>query len=218
MMSRILFIMGIAVALAADPKKDAEKRPSMKEFKEKKAAEAAAADAKAAREAKMAAVNKVVTLLEDLQKQILAEGEKEAATYNKFSCFCKDTTAEKTDAIEEGRDKKNDLTAKIEKLSDKRDNLDKKIGKLNGEIKDLEKEMKDAKKQRAGELKVYKANAADLAAALEALEGAIKVMKQSKGPSLIELKSVAKTVREAAMLADALSINTAAQHKVAFLQ
>merc|ERR1719499_491445 len=167
----------------------------------------------------MAAVNKVVTMLEDLQKQILEEGEKEAATYNKFSCFCKDTTAEKTDAIEEGRDKKNDLTAKIEKLSDKRDNLDKKIGKLNGEIKKLEKEMKEAKKDRAEELKVYKANAADLAAALEALEGAIKVMKQSKGPSLVELKSVAKTVREAGMLADALSIDTPRQHKTAlFLQ
>merc|ERR1740129_1517491 len=99
-------------------------------------------------------------MLEDLQKQILEEGEKEAATYNKFSCFCKDTTAEKTDAIEEGRDQKNDLTAKIEKLSDKRDNLDKKIGKLNGEIKKkTEKEMKEAKKDRAEELKVYKANA-----------------------------------------------------------
>merc|ERR1719410_3393662 len=73
--------------------------------------------------------------------------------------------------------------------------------------------MKDAENERAQELKVYKANAADLAAALEALEGAIKVMKQSKGPSLVELKSVAKTVREAAMLADALSITTPARHK-----
>jgi len=215
-MSRVLLVMmGIALALAKDPKK----RPSMTEWKEKEEAKEANAKAKSAREAKMAAVNKVVTMLEDLQKQILEEGEKEAATYNKFSCFCKDTTAEKTDAIEEGRDQKNDLTAKIEKLSDKRDNLDKKIGKLNGEIKTREKEMKEAKKDRAEELKVYKANAADLAAALEALEGAIKVMKQSKGPSLVELKSVVKTVREAGMLADALSIDTPRQHKTAlFLQ
>merc|ERR1719410_2733974 len=99
----------------------------------------------------MAAVNKVVTMLEDLQKQILEEGEKEAATYNKFSCFCKDTTSEKTDAIETGRDKKNALMATIEKLSDRRDALDKKIGKLTGEIKKLEKEMKEAKEDRAKE-------------------------------------------------------------------
>lgn len=212
-MSRILFAVGIALALAEDPK-----RPDMKEWKAKQAAKAAKEDAKAAKEAKMAAVNKVVSMLEELKEEILAEGEKEAATYNKFACFCKDTTAEKTDAIESGRDKKTDLTATIEKLTDKRDKLDKAIGKLTDDIKGLEKEMKEAKEDRAKELKVYKSNEADLAAALEALEGAIKVMKQSKGPSLIELKSVAKTVREAAMLADALSINTAAQHKVAFLQ
>merc|ERR1719410_1411388 len=73
--------------------------------------------------------------------------------------------------------------------------------------------MKDAENERAQELKVYKANAADLSAALEALEGAIKAMKKSKGPSLMELKSVAKTIREAAMLADAMSISTPARHK-----
>merc|ERR1719195_2527315 len=118
-----------------------------------------------------------------------------------------------------GRDKKNALTATIEKLSDKRDALDTKIGKLTGEIKKLEKEMKEAKEDRAKEIKIYEANAADLAAALEALEGAIKVMKQSKGPSLMELKSVARTVRDAAMLADALSITTPARHKATmFLQ
>ena len=63
----------------------------------------------------------------------------------------------------------------------------------------MEKEKKEAAEDRAKELKIYKTNAADLAAALEALEGAIKVMQQLNGPSLMELKSVAKTVREAAL-------------------
>jgi len=215
MMSRILLVMGFTVALAADPKK----RPNMTEWKARQATKSAKTDAKAAREAKMAAVNKVVTMLEELQAQILDEGEKEAATYNKFSCFCKDTTAEKTAAIEAGRDKKAELTSTIDKLANKRAKLDSKIEDLTEAIEKLEKEIKEAKEERAKELKVYQANAADLAAALEALEGAIKVMKASKGPSLVELKSVAKTFREAAMLADALGINSPSQHKaVLFLQ
>merc|ERR1719183_2407815 len=79
-------------------------RPSKEEYKQgKKDAAASKADA-AANEAKMAAVNKVTQLLEDLTKQVLAEGEKEVLTYNKFACFCKDTTNEKTDAIQKGTD------------------------------------------------------------------------------------------------------------------
>ena len=77
----------------------------------------------------------------------------------------------------------------------------------------MEKEKKEAAEDRTKELNIYKTNAAVLTAALEALEGAIKATKQSKGPSLMELKSVANTVREAAMLADALSISTPARHK-----
>merc|ERR1719399_1268006 len=75
----------------------------------------------------MAAVDKVISMLEDLQLQVLAEGESEAATYNKFACFCKTTQKDKTQAIEKGKEDKNELTAEIERLSKKRDALDKEI-------------------------------------------------------------------------------------------
>merc|ERR1719223_2134989 len=65
----------------------------------------------------MAAVDKVVSMLEDLQLQVLAEGEAEAATYNKFACFCKTTQNEKSDAINTGKDDKSSLTADINKFS-----------------------------------------------------------------------------------------------------
>merc|ERR1719218_295389 len=75
----------------------------------------------------MAAVNKVVSMLEDLQLQVLAEGEAEAATYNKFACFCKTTQKEKSKSIKTGKDDKASLSADIKKFSKQRDALDKKI-------------------------------------------------------------------------------------------
>merc|ERR1719271_416668 len=87
----------------------------------------------------MAAVDKVVSMLEDLQLQVLAEGEAEAATYNKFACFCKTTQKEKSEAIKTGKDDKASLSADIKKFSKQRDDLDKKIAGLNEDIKKSEK-------------------------------------------------------------------------------
>jgi len=101
-MQASIFFAIVVLALrvqAGDPKNG-----TYDEWKEKQATEAKAAAGQAAREAKMAAVNKVTTMLEDLKSQVLDEGEAEAATYNKFACFCKDTTKEKTEEIKEGED------------------------------------------------------------------------------------------------------------------
>merc|ERR1719191_1596939 len=114
----------------------------------------------------MAAVDKVVSMLEDLQLQVLAEGEAEAATYNKFACFCKTTQKQKSESIATGKSDKESLSADIKKFSKQRDDLDDEISKLQGLIKKAEKEQGEADEKAAAALKVYKGNEADLDAAL----------------------------------------------------
>merc|ERR1719271_2229972 len=168
----------------------------------------------------MAAVDKVVSMLEDLQLQVLAEGEAEAATYNKFACFCKTTQKEKSEAIKTGKDDKASLSADIKKFSKERDDLDDKIADLQDKIKKAETAMKKATKKSDAELKVYTTNSEDLKAALASLDGAIKVLKSSKTPSLVQLQSIGQTVQRAALLADALGLGGASVQKAAtfFLQ
>merc|ERR1740138_674010 len=168
----------------------------------------------------MAAVDKVVSMLEDLQLQVLAEGEAEAATYNKFACFCKTTQKEKSEAIKTGKDDKASLSADIKKLSKERDDLDDKISKLAAEIKKAEGEMKKATEKSDAALAVYKTNEADLKAAVYAVTEAIKVLKSSNTPSLVQLQSVSQTVKQAALMADALGLGGAGVEKAAtfFLQ
>jgi hypothetical protein len=191
--------------------------PDYKTWKEGKAKDKADADAAAADQSKMAAVDKVVSMLEDLQLQVLAEGEQEAATYNKFACFCKTTQKEKSEAIKTGKDDKTSLTADIEKLSKERDDLDEKITKLAKAIKDAEGKMEKATKKSDAALKVYQTNEADMKAALYALTEAIKVLKSSKTPSLVQLKSIAQTLKQASLMADALGLEGAAVQKAATL-
>jgi len=216
MVSRAVFasIFGIVATATVS----GAQRPSNADFKKGQADAQAAADAVAAKDAKMAAVNKVITLLKDLQAKVLSEGEEEARTYNKFACFCKTTQKEKSESIKTGKSEKTSLSADISKYSKERDALDDKISKLNDAITAAQKKMKEATDLSNHELDVYQTNEADMKSAITSLTEAIKVLKSSKGPSLVQLQNVGNTVREAALMADALGLGgETAEHAASFL-
>merc|ERR1740138_368036 len=80
--------------------------------------------------------------------------------------------------------------------------------------------MKKATEKSDAALKVYTTNEADLKAALYALTEAIKVLKSSQTPSLVQLQAIGKTVQRAALMADALGLGGEGVQKAAtfFLQ
>merc|ERR1740130_541027 len=88
----------------------------MAEYKAQKAKEQTIVDAAAAKEAKMAAVNKVVQMLSSLRASVVAEGKEEAETYNKFACFCKTKQKDKGADIKKEKNEKVALSADIAKL------------------------------------------------------------------------------------------------------
>merc|ERR1719450_705859 len=149
-------------------------------------------------------VEKVVTMLEDLQTQVVVEGKAEAKTYDKFACFCKDMTAEKTDAINAGTDKSADLSALIEQVTNDRSTADDDIADLNKQIDNLDKSMKENKEKRAGEKATFDALHAEMTKGITDLTNAVNTLKSSRPASLMSLKSVIKTVRQAAFMGDAM--------------
>eukprot|EP00928_Gymnodinium_smaydae_P011583 TRINITY_DN14258_c0_g1_i2.p1 TRINITY_DN14258_c0_g1~~TRINITY_DN14258_c0_g1_i2.p1 ORF type:complete len:757 (+),score=235.94 TRINITY_DN14258_c0_g1_i2:51-2321(+) len=209
----------LAAARAAEP----EPRPSNEAYKESKAKEAAAAAEAQAKQSKMSAVGKVVTMLKDLRDNVKAEGEKEAQSYNKFACFCKDAQSSKAADIQKGSDRKGELVANLESLATARDTLDSTIKGLTDDIDAAEKEMKIAKATRGKELKTYKMNEADLSGAIHALQEAIKALKASAGggASMLQVRAAqeelrSEALRKALATADALGISGASK-VVAFL-
>mmetsp|Transcript_33302 Transcript_33302/g.75392 ORF Transcript_33302/g.75392 Transcript_33302/m.75392 type:complete len:761 (+) Transcript_33302:87-2369(+) len=197
----------VASAAGADP----DEGPTYDQWKDRKGNETAAADAAIAKQKKMSAVDKVVELMTSLQQKVLEEGESEAQTYNKFSCFCKDTSREKVAAIDKGEDEKASLTANINTMTSDRAKVDAQIKQLMEDIAAAEKAMAEASATRAATLKTYETNAADLKAALEALDGALSALKSSKAPGLLQLQGVTQTLRSAILLADALGLGAGAK-------
>jgi len=202
------------VALGVNAGDDPTAPPTLEEYKATKAAEAADKDAVAAKDGKSGAVGKAIAMLESLQKQVLEEGEAEVATYNKFSCFCKDTTTDKAKAIEEGNIAKSELSATISSLQSNRDTLDTNIQLAVDDIKTAEGEITTEMGRRGAYKKEYDTNSADMKAAVSALASAIKTLKASKTPSLLQVQSVSETIRTALLMADALGLGSQASKKV----
>jgi len=152
-------------------------------------------------------LEKVVVMLEDLRAKVNHEGEAEAKTYDKFACFCKDTTAEKVEAIEKGETERDDLQAQLNEDISSRGEEDDRIDEKTEEIAEAEKELKQLKEEHAKVVLKFEKEEVDLTGALVALDGAIQAMKASKtSVSLAQLKPVAQTVSRALVMAEALGV------------
>jgi len=157
-------------------------------------------------------VEKVIQMIRDLQTQVQEEGTAEATTYDKFACFCKSKTDEKTTAIEEGQTAVESLVAELDTLTAKRDTLDGEIQSLNEEIEGYNAQVKDAEGLREGEVKTFDAALMDMNKAVSSLERAIETLKASgDSTALVQVQSL---VRTGLLMADALGLGKKSNKKV----
>merc|ERR1719156_25313 len=108
-------------------------------------------------------IQKVVTMLKEMQAQVQKEGDEDTAAYDKYACWCKTNDAEKTKAIEDAETKIDDLTSAIEEFAALSAKLKTEIEKLEEDIAAATKALETAAAQRE---KLEE----DIAAATKALE------------------------------------------------
>jgi chromosome segregation ATPase len=145
---------------------------------------------------------KVVELLNNLQTQVQTEGTAEAESYDKFACFCKDTTAEKVDSINTKEDSAEQLGAEEARLSASVSQLKADIAKLYTDIDAMEMELKSMTELREQEHADYLVSYADLTKAVDSLARAITAIEGSK----MSLAQVRGIVNPVLLLADAMSL------------
>lgn len=161
-------------------------------------------------------VEKVIQLLEDMKSEVEGEGKSEATTYDKFACFCRDTTQEKSASVTKGQDNIESLSADIsEKTAIRGEKLDE-IQERKKKQEELAATLEETKVRLAKERAEYEVTEADLSKAISSLENAILAMDNRK-PSFLAIKA---DVKKSLELAEVLNLVKTPKMKVvaAFLQ
>jgi len=165
----------------------------------------------AAEGVKVTPMQKVISLLKDLSAKVAAEGQKDAAQYDKYACFCKEQADEKLYSIEKSDAKIADLKAEIKELETAIAQLNSDIGDLSKQISSLEGEIKRKTEKREKDHAAYQVRATDMNEAIGACGAAIAALRDSKeamsgaklsGGALVQITSgLVKAVAKQPLLA-----------------
>jgi len=122
----------------------------------------------------------VISMLQDLEVQAKEEGAAEAALFQKFSYWCKETTKTLTASITKEKSTIAELEDKIAGLKSDISTLAEEIEKLGIEISDSNSAAAKAKKVRKDENELFKSEQDNLDKTIGAVGEAVDAMKGTK--------------------------------------
>merc|ERR1719446_1030212 len=126
-----------------------------------------------------AAVQKVITMLQDMLATAKKEKHEEEVKYADFDTFCELETADLKKEIAEAEEQIELLTSEIEKLTSDVSVLGKEIAKLGSDVASFEADLKAQTSQREKEHADYVAESTDYAESVDALDRAIIVLTKN---------------------------------------
>merc|ERR1719313_2069753 len=142
----------------------------------------------------------VISLLQKLEIQSKEEGAAEAASFQKFTYWCKTSTKTLTKAIATEKSDISSLKDKIDGLTADISSLTEDIATLEADIEDLETQADKSKTLRKDEKDLYDEEQKNFEDTITAVDEAITTLKDSKA-SLLQTDSQKKVVQKAQALA-----------------
>lgn len=129
---------------------------------------------------KVTPVEKVIALLTKLDAQVVADGQKEAAQYDNYACFCKEQGDQKKYMIDKSTVTIARQGEEISKLGTKIDALNQEISNINKQIVGLVQDITKLDTQRKIFHQNYLYKDDHITVAIQAVVGAIKALNDSK--------------------------------------
>jgi len=146
-------------------------------------------------------VSRVVELIKQLKNTIEADGKMEQQVYDKFACWCADTTKRKNKDIDDANDTIAQLTTLIEENSGKKGTFEAEIAQLKKDIAANEASQADATNIRNKQNANYSQERLESEQTIGALEHATKVLdgagtRKYSAMQEAETLSVLKSIEE----------------------
>jgi len=126
----------------------------------------------------IAAVQKVIQMLEDMAAKAKDDKNKEQVAYAEFDTWCKMEIPQTQNSIAKSAETIELLTASIAKLTNEAKVLGEEIGKLQSDVASFDSEKKAATAQRAKDYAAYEEESTDYGESVDALERAIVVLNK----------------------------------------
>jgi hypothetical protein len=133
---------------------------------------------------KLNPIRKIVTLLQDMQKEIETDGKKEEEAYDKFMCYCDGNSGSMSSAAEESTQMVATLGSKLEALKAEKAQLDQELKGHQDSRAAAKVDLKKAANLRAKESEEYVATSTDMENNIAAMKKAIAALEKGMGSFL----------------------------------
>lgn len=124
-------------------------------------------------------LTKVTELLEGLKADVIEEGKEEATAYDKFSCWCKDTTEEVSTNVKDGIDAINAASAAIESANAKITQEQETLAEKQGDLTNMHKRWATETKTFEAYKALHMETVGDLDMALTAIQEVQEMLKNA---------------------------------------
>mmetsp|Transcript_16275 Transcript_16275/g.35252 ORF Transcript_16275/g.35252 Transcript_16275/m.35252 type:complete len:716 (+) Transcript_16275:111-2258(+) len=146
-------------------------------------------------------IRRVVTMLQDMQTKITAEGEKDQELFDKYICYCKTGKADLELSVQSAQGKMPEVTSALDSSKAQLEQLKTELASLNEGRTEAEAALAEAKALREKEAEAFAKQASDYKTNLKALAKAIQVLSTGSAGSFLQT-STAATLRRLSIDAD----------------
>jgi chromosome segregation ATPase len=131
-------------------------------------------------------IRRVVTMLQNMQKKVVAEGEKEKELFDKYMCYCKTSGEDLKKSIADNEEKAANLPSEIEEAEAKKKQLDEDVKQAQEDRAAAKKAMAEATALREKEAAEYAKASADDKVNLEGITGAVAAIEKGMAGAFLQ--------------------------------